>query len=95
MTTRYRFELIVDMPSGEQKQACFEVEALVAKECLWEPYDRCSDGLSFVAGLGVSEDGAKRIDAQRKELAKEIAGRLTAEIMDAIKSHDLRDGYCC
>jgi len=95
MNTRYRFELIVDMPSGEQKQACFEVEALVAKECLWEPYDRCSDGLSFLAGLGVSEDGAKRIDTQREKLAQEIAGRLTAHIMAAIKSRDLRDGYRC
>jgi len=88
MNTHYRFELTVEAHSGVQMRSAFRVEAYVAEECFRMPYDSPSDGM-----FCEDEASAESIDAQRKELAKEIAGRLTAEIMDA--SHDLRDGYRC
>jgi hypothetical protein len=93
MNTNYKFYLQVQMPKGESKASAFEVDAFVAREAKWSPYDLCSDAMTAAIADGVTSLGAERIDAEREKLAAEISRKLMAHIMDAIKSRDLRNGY--
>lgn len=93
MNTAYKFRLYVEMPNGKQKASAFNVDAYVARDAGWEPYDLCSDAMTAAIADGVTSLGAARIDAEREKLAAEISRLMTAHIMDAIKSRDLRNGY--
>ena len=95
MNTEYRFHLRVAMPTGEHIASAFNVDAYVAREAKWDRYDLCSDALTAAIAGGVTSLGAQRIDAEREKLAAEISRQLTAHIMAALKSRDLRNGYAC
>lgn len=88
----YRFTVCVDAP-GSTERICraFDVDPQVAP-CL-EPYDQCSDPFTarLVGGLDTSEAAA--VDALRKKLIDHIAQQISAGLMEALKSRDLRDGY--
>jgi len=93
MNTNYKFHLHVTLPNYDTRASAFEVDAFVAREAKWEPYDLCSDAMTAAIAGGVTSLGAERIDAEREKLAAEISRQLTAHIMAAIKSRDLRNGY--
>lgn len=93
ITDRYKFRIYVETPSGDQKASGFEVNAFVAQEAQWNPYDLCSDLMTAAMADGVTRSMAERIDVEREKLAAEISRQLTEHIMRAIKSRDLRNGY--
>ena len=93
MNTNYKFHLHVTLPNYDTRASAFEVDAFVAREAKWEPYDLCSDAMTAAIADGVTSLGAERIDAEREKLAADISRQLTAHIMKAIKSRDLRNGY--
>lgn len=93
MNTTYKFRLFVQTPDHQEKRSAFDVDAYVARDAGWEPYDLCSDAMTAAIADGVTGLGAQRIDAEREKLAADIARQLTAHIMDAIKARDLRNGY--
>lgn len=93
MNTNYKFYLTVQLPKGESKASAFDVCAFVAIEAKWEPYDLCNDAMTAAIADGVTSLGAERIDVEREKLAAEISRKMTARIMNAIKSRDLRNGY--
>ena len=93
MNTYYKFRLTVETPDGRHKTVAFDVDAYAARHMGWESYDLCSDALTAVAVGGVSQMGAARIDTEREKLAADVAGKLTAHILEEIKSRDLHNGY--
>jgi hypothetical protein len=93
MNTTYKFRLYVETPDCQEKCSAFDVDAYVARDAGWEPYDLCSDAMTAAMADGVTSRGAERIDAEREKLAAEISRQLTAHIMNAIKARDLRNGY--
>lgn len=95
MNTEYRFHLRVAMPTGEHIASAFNVDAYVAREAKWGRYDLCSDIMTAAIADGVTSLDALRIDTEREKLAAEISRQLTAHIMAALKSRDLRNGYQC
>lgn len=93
MNTTYKFRLYVQTPDHQEKCSAFDVDAYVAREAGWEPYDLCSDAMTAAIADGVTSLGAQRIDTEREKLAADISRQLTAHIMNAIKARDLRNGY--
>lgn len=91
MNTLYRFTLGVECPDGKRHVEAFNIEAYAARQ--WEPYDLCDNSLCAMMAGGVMKMGALRIDAEREKLAKQIAAKLTAAILKAIKARDLHNGY--
>lgn len=73
--------------------SAFNVDAFVAREAEWNPYDLCSDSMTAAIAGGVTQLGAQRIDSERQKLAAEVSKLLTEHILNAIKSRDLRNGY--
>jgi hypothetical protein len=93
MNTKYKFHLHVTLPNYDTRASAFEVAAFVAREAKWQPHDVCSDAMTAAIVVGVTSLGAERIDAEREKLAADISRQLTAHIMAAIKSRDLRNGH--
>lgn len=94
MNSKYQFILYVQLPNSyERKATGFNLDAYVARESKWEPYDLCSDATTALIAGGVTGGMAERIDVEREKLAREIAENLTAHIMKTIKSQDTRNGY--
>lgn len=89
--TVYRFSVCVEAP-GMAERVCrnFDVDPQLA-HCL-APYDQCSDPVTarLVGGLDTSESAA--VDALRKKLIDHISQQISAELMEALKLRDLRDG---
>ena len=81
------------MPNGESKAWRFNVDAYLARDAKWEPYDLCSDAVTAAMADGVTSLGAQRIDEDREKLAEEIARHICTGIMAQLKSRDLRNGY--
>jgi hypothetical protein len=93
MMGQYQFRLYVTTPMGTQMCSAFNVEAFVANDFGWKPYDLCSDSFTASMSGGVTHSQAMRIDNDREALAKQISESLTQRIMKSIKSEDLRNGY--
>lgn len=94
MISKYQFLLYVQLPNSyERKATAFNVDAYVARESKWEPYDLCSDATTALIAGGVTGGIAERIDLEREKLAKEIAEHLTAHILKSIKAQDTHNGY--
>ena len=91
MRTYYQFTLHVEQPDGQRFGQAFRVEANQAPQL--SRYDLCSDSMTALVTGGVIEQGARRIDTERKQLAAEIAQEVTEGILKAIKHYDLRNGY--
>ncbi len=81
------------MPDHQEVVSAFEVEAFVARESEWNPYDLCSDAVTAMLAGGVTSYGAARIDVEREKLAKEVSRALTLHILKSIQTRDLRNGY--
>lgn len=94
MTQGYRIYVQV-LPPGEYntKGFAYEVDAFMAEDFKWVPYDLCSDSMTALIAGGVTSRQAARIDADREKLAKDISNGLTNAIMKALKSRDLENGY--
>jgi len=93
MHTTYKFRLYVQTPDNQEMRSAFDVDAHVARDAGWEPYDLCGDAMTAAIADGVTSLGAQRIDTEREKLAADISRQLTAHIMTAIKARDLRNGY--
>lgn len=95
MNTFYKFRLIVETPNGKTFQQALDVDATIAisQPALFAPYDRCSTGFEAMAFGGVTHEMASRIDRDRRQLASDIATRLTKAILTTIKANDKQNGY--
>lgn len=91
MRSQYHFTLIVECPDGKRHATPFDVDAHAATQ--FEPYDLCSSSMAAGLAGGVMPQRASRIDVERRELAWQIARILTDNILEQIKSRDLRNGY--
>lgn len=91
MRNQYHFALSVECPDGKRHATAFDVDAHAAPQ--FEPYDLCSSPMGAGLAGGVMPQRASRIDVERRELAWQIARILTDNILEQIKSRDLRNGY--
>lgn len=91
MRNQYRFTLSVECPDGKRHVNAFAVDAHSAPQL--EPYDLCSSPMGAGLAGGVMPQRAARIDVEREALAQQIANILTDNILEQIKSRDLRNGY--
>lgn len=94
MTTHHQIHVRF-IPANDFKpiEVGYSVDAFVAQDHGWGPYDLCRDAMTAMIADGVTRLGAARIDADREKLAKDIANGLTNAIMKALKSRDLENGY--
>lgn len=83
----FQFEVFVTFPNSTMTHSVkFDLCSHYANP--FRPYDRCLDKMSAVLSHGVTEDEANKIDVSREELALSISSRITAAIMQTIKTQD-------
>ncbi len=93
MNTLYLFHLAVETPDGKLHRQALNVEAFKREPMPFRPIDRCDSAVVAMMASGHTPTMASRIDSERKQLAQQIAAKLTDGILDAIKAQDTINGY--